>query len=371
MFNNYSNLVKRFVANKHNQFSDNNKIFLDIYEKENVLPKLYIEFVDGKLINAAETLLNRTVDEDIIDEYDMDDKSSLNKMINIKIDDFIRLFGFDHLICDCSLYTILFDDCLCKIGTHGDFISSISFTSDKEKYVRECSQYIIDILNNCKQELVTNNDCKFAYISNNYISTLDFKPKTNYDIDVKKNYNDDLPYNELKELLLSNRQELVLLYGEAGTGKSSLIKHLISEISKPFILFDYKMLNGIDNSMMIEFLSNNKNAIFVLEDCENMLMSREKGNDMMSTLLNLTDGIFGEYFGIKFICTFNSDINKIDKALLRKGRMSLMYEFKKLSLDKTKAIYQDATTEMTLADIYNISKQVDFSSKDNKRKIGF
>ena len=60
----------------------------------------------------------------------------------------------------------------------------------------------------------------------------------------------------------------------------------------------------------------------------------------------------------------------IDKALLRKGRLSMKYEFKKLSVDKAKKIYPKADSEMTLADAYFAENENDFS-KEEKRSIGF
>ena len=100
-------------------------------------------------------------------------------------------------------------------------------------------------------------------------------------------------------------------------------------------------------------------------------MSREDGfNPVMPILLNITDGIIGDVLGIKIICTFNTNINKIDDALKRKGRLSLKYEFKKLSKDKVKNILPNENQDMTLADIYNIKIENDYSKKET-RKIGF
>ena len=57
---------------------------------------------------------------------------------------------------------------------------------------------------------------------------------------------------------------------------------------------------------------------------------------------------------------------------LRKGRLSLKYEFKKLNKNKVKKILNDDTInkDMTLADIYNIEEENDFSKKKTN-KIGF
>jgi ATP-dependent 26S proteasome regulatory subunit len=110
--------------------------------------------------------------------------------------------------------------------------------------------------------------------------------------------------------------------------------------------------------------------VVVLEDCEKILSEREGGNPFMGALLNLTDGIIGETVKAKFICSFNCKEDKIDQALLRKGRMSLKYTFNELSLEKTKALMPEATKPMVLAEIYHKDKTNVIGEKP-KRKIGF
>ncbi|MEO1438695.1 MAG: ATPase, partial [Bacteroidota bacterium] len=73
-------------------------------------------------------------------------------------------------------------------------------------------------------------------------------------------------------------------------------------------------------------------------------------------------------------CTFNTNLSKIDSALLRKGRMIAKYEFKALSKEKTdqllKALGHDSGPEaLTIASIYNHSK-LEFQN-DKPAKIGF
>jgi len=75
------------------------------------------------------------------------------------------------------------------------------------------------------------------------------------------------------------------------------------------------------------------------------------------------------------VCTFNTAIDKIDKALLRKGRITTNYKFEKLNVNKSNKLLEklgkDYTTDvaMTLAEIYNL-EQKDNSEK-KERKIGF
>ena len=89
----------------------------------------------------------------------------------------------------------------------------------------------------------------------------------------------------------------------------------------------------------------------------------------------MSDGLMSDIFNIKFICTFNADITKIDEALLRKGRCFANYEFKELCVEKTKLLLNERGIEldsyepMTLADIYHYEDR-DYKETATK-KIGF
>ena len=120
----------------------------------------------------------------------------------------------------------------------------------------------------------------------------------------------------------------------------------------------------------------NRNAILLIEDAEKVLTTREHSNEnsVVSTILQLTDGLFSDYLNIKIICTFNTSIDKIDKALLRKGRMIAYYEFKPLAAEKANELLRSmklapTEDEMTLADIFNYHSN-EFRANDSK-KIGF
>lgn len=204
-----------------------------------------------------------------------------------------------------------------------------------------------------------------------YTSWFDYD--VNIDIDIKKNYNDDLPYDKMCEILADDtRPDLMLFYGEPGTGKTSLIKHLIKKyINKNFIFIDGGLLGSIPQEKLMSYFLDNWDTVFILEDCEKILKDRSSGyNPVMPVLLNITDGIIGDVLKTKFICTFNDSLSKVDRALLRKGRLSLKYEFKKLSKDKVKNILPSENKDMTLADIYFNEKENDYS-KTGSGKIGF
>jgi hypothetical protein len=204
-------------------------------------------------------------------------------------------------------------------------------------------------------------------------------PFTPPELDLGGHYNNDLlPVHDLlKEVLASNRSGLVLLHGAPGTGKSTYIRHVISLTEKKVIFITPELAGSMGTPELARFLISNANSVFVIEDAEQLMVSREKSRaTSISTLLNLTDGILGESLGIQIIATFNTNLYNIDKALLRKGRMLAKYEFKLLERDKSASLmkelgHADAVVSgpMSLADIFNYEKP-GFDVVD-KRAIGF
>jgi hypothetical protein len=135
---------------------------------------------------------------------------------------------------------------------------------------------------------------------------------------------------------------------------------------------------NLDTPAFTQMLVKHQETVFIVEDAEELLLSRENGrNSSISMLLNLTDGLLGESLGIQIIATFNTDLRKIDKALLRKGRLMGMYEFKPLSAEKTGVLLSKQGFEvpgsigpMTLADIYNYDEPAVALEMD-RPQIGF
>jgi hypothetical protein len=197
---------------------------------------------------------------------------------------------------------------------------------------------------------------------------------------IAQNYNDDLMELHkkiVKDINRKNDSGLFLFHGTPGTGKSTYIRYLIHCTKKKVIFMTPKLAGNLDTPQLINLLLENRNSILVIENAEDLLQSRDAGmNPYISMLLNLTDGLLGGNLGIKIICTFNANFNKIDSALLRKGRLIAKYEFKELSIGKAQVLSDSLgfktkiEKEMTLAEIYNQSEE-DFGGKGERRRIGF
>lgn len=218
----------------------------------------------------------------------------------------------------------------------------------------------------------------FSFVThgqNGFMATAMKLTKYDDDLDLSTNYNDDLPNDKIVNFINSNESGLILLHGNPGTGKTYYIRDLMCKSNdKEFIILDPNSFDYITDASFIDLLLGFKNAVIVLEDCEHMLADRISGNNELATLLNLSDGILGDSFNFKFICTFNANISKLDKAILRKGRLKVKYEFKELTVDKVKKLAaklgKDISTDkpMSLAEIYNYEED---NGIRQEKKIGF
>ena len=205
-------------------------------------------------------------------------------------------------------------------------------------------------------------------------------PITKPRLNVADNYNDDftpIHQNIVRRLSTKNDKGLVLLHGKPGTGKTSYIRYLISILKKNVIFLPPNLSGAMTNPDLMMILIENANSIFVIEDAENIIIDREKdGRSPVSALLNISDGLLSDCLNIQVICSFNTDISKIDSALMRKGRLIAKYEFKELAAEKAQALSDkllfDTTIckPMTLTDIYN-QKEPGFEYKKERNSIGF
>ncbi len=198
------------------------------------------------------------------------------------------------------------------------------------------------------------------------------------EIVLAENYNDDLVEKSVDIIKQLNEEKsgIYLFHGDPGTGKSNYIRWLKTQTEKKFIFMPLNVAANIDSPELLGLMMGNEGCVLIIEDAEKLVVSREGNhNSTIAALLNLSDGLIGQTLNIQVICTFNTALSKVDKALQRKGRLLTHYEFKKLSLQKTKDLFKkcghegEINEELLLTDIYNFDQEE--YKLEKKDRIGF
>lgn len=171
----------------------------------------------------------------------------------------------------------------------------------------------------------------------------------------------------------NSKNTILLLTGEPGTGKTSFIRHYISTyMLNSIVTYDENVMMRDD--FYINFLTNAKKNILIVEDADLLLSAREDGeNKIMSKFLNVSDGLV-KGINKKIIFSTNiTQLNRIDSAITRKGRCFDVIGFRKLTKDEANVISRehslpefDIGEEFALADVFNRNPRM-----VTRRKIGY
>lgn len=180
--------------------------------------------------------------------------------------------------------------------------------------------------------------------------------------------------NEWVDAFLESNANVVILNGDPGTGKSTLINHIAQRRKAEVrVVYDPKVM--MKEELYAELMENSEErTILVLEDAD-INMSKRIGDDngIMSTILNMSDGIL-DTSHFKIVMTANLKRTDIDDALLRTGRCFAVVDFRQLERSEAMALVQKCglnfdfensrNDTFTLTELFNGLNQ-------KKAKIGF
>lgn len=171
---------------------------------------------------------------------------------------------------------------------------------------------------------------------------------------------------------------LIILHGTPGTGKTSYIRWLTGQSNRKMVFVPPAMVPNLTQPAFIEFLMHHKNLTFIVEDAEATLNPRMGSeHSIVSSILNMTDGLMGDVLRCQFICTFNTPLTNIDQALLRPGRLLVRHEFSKLTKDEANTYLESVGSEVrvdgeqSLAELMNIERPPVISKSEVRKSFGF
>lgn len=147
-----------------------------------------------------------------------------------------------------------------------------------------------------------------------------------------------IPLEEYFKAFMESDENILVLYGPAGTGKSSFTRYLLDYVGKNAYLAYNKDI--VATPHLLEQFYRDDAQIIAYEDLDTQLDSRENGNTLMSSILNGAEGIIKTKKKMIFSVNLPST-SRIDSALLRVGRCFDILEFTHLTQEEATKVRSD------------------------------
>jgi hypothetical protein len=175
---------------------------------------------------------------------------------------------------------------------------------------------------------------------------------------------------------------LSILEGRPGTGKTSFLRHLMGVLkeSHKFYFVPPSVVGVVSQPEFIGFWQEQhrrhraKKFILVLEDADDALMIRSNDNrTLVSSILNITDGLLADFLKLQVICTINCKSDEIDQALLRPGRLLTHRIFGRLGYEDAQRLSEKLGRKLHLQKDYSLAEIFNTPADDEcpDRKVGF
>lgn len=180
---------------------------------------------------------------------------------------------------------------------------------------------------------------------------------------------------------------LTILTGVPGSGKTHLVKSILSEIDMRYIFVPPTLIENISDPDFISTIidnyeddfigydkitgdpvyneGDNKNCfVLVIEDADAALIDRFRFKEAssskgISNILNLGDGIIGSLIDIRILATTNYKKEDLDPAILRNGRLLTCVECNYISYEQCKVIWSKKIKKVPFYSEEELNKIID------------
>jgi hypothetical protein len=231
-----------------------------------------------------------------------------------------------------------------------DFRSEESFVGDINIYFnsksKESVENIVTRIESSFDEFQESNDDHLFFCLGLDNSGLDIFPVKYLEADYE---NIDLYFNDevlksikkLSKKINKNPKGLSIIYGERGTGKSTLVSYLTTKSEKKVVFIPSTMVESAVNSFEFRnFLTKNKNIVLLIDDCENFTTDIYlKTNNFLNNLIQIVEGIDSDNFNTQVILIFNvNDRDDIEENLVDCNNLMEIIKVSDLNIEKSKEL---------------------------------
>ena len=181
---------------------------------------------------------------------------------------------------------------------------------------------------------------------------------------------------------------LIVLTGEPGSGKSFLVRGLLSAgVKARFVLVPPHLVGELGDPDVLPSLvdrddddededEHHKALVLVLEDGDMCLVPRMGDNmSTVQSVLNLGDGLLGSLLGVRLLVTTNAPKLKMDTAVTRDGRLCRNVEvgrlsflqcheiLRRLGINEAEATHAFDGGQHVLAKVYKKARELGWTGK--------
>jgi len=170
---------------------------------------------------------------------------------------------------------------------------------------------------------------------------------------------------------LGSRENILILIGPPGTGKTTFIKELIRAMgSDATVTYDTDLL--FSDGFFASFMTSRDSDILVLEDADTVMGSRKEGNTMMHRFLNAADGLVSLAKKKIIFSTNLQSTDLVDPALLRPGRCFEVLHARPLTQVEAQAVADDYYEEKVVLDksSYTLAEVTNMTGRQRKEARG-
>jgi hypothetical protein len=380
--NNISNPKQKQVVGQYNEHTFKNDVlsFFESYGYNPYYYRIYNHFAYSDILNFIEELKSKYNYE--LSRSDIDAFFKKDALVH----DVVEEHYFDSFY-----FTFIY-------GTEKRTVYKIKSNdveNQKDSVVRELKimatqdvfNDVVELLDNFILENVVQTydsngaDIMFLKTSNNGLDLDNMKIQKVHipDLDLYYGKNFTEKYNGVVNNLKTTQSGIYIFHGNPGTGKTYLLRKIAQDLQHEvnnIIFIPSKFSKSLADPELISILSNNTDSVLLIEEADNAIKSRSHNpdSDAVDNLLQLTDGILNDAIKCRIVITFNQDLNLIDEALLRPGRLMFRHKFSKLPKQNVNEICDSIgkgklNRDAYLSEIFN--NEVESNVIDNDTYIGF